>query len=195
MKTRHIMLLIVHIGLFAMTQTVAEDKTNTDELSSAVKSLRRGTPAKEVGRGLAIIEASGYKGLPLLLSYIDNKEIVAGTAQDPRPIMDPDTGEHVGWHKSEIGDVVFNYIQILIEGRRPKIYANFYVIDRAGAKQWFAERKHKSLLELRVEAAKLALKKVKDAYNEQSSDESKSTIFVFERRISEIAEGGCPDIK
>ena len=62
-------------------------------------------------------------------------------------------------NKVTLGDVAFDLIQYLVEGKIPIIYRKHFLLTKDNAKEWLSARKGKTIEQLQIEAAKTSLEK------------------------------------
>ncbi len=172
----------------------ASDDAKDKELRNAVSHLVEGIPPEVVMQNLYLLERTGTAAFPILIEAVDDNRNAAGSLQEARGFRQ-ENGKAPKLYVTQVGDVALSLFRSKIEGDRPGSCYSFYVLKRSNIKQWLAERAGKSLTELRVDAAKQALKSVKDTYSNSSSDDAMRAIFIFEKRINEIENGASPDIE
>jgi hypothetical protein len=128
----------------------------TDEYESAVAAFASGTPAAETTAAVDQLRAAGIDAFDVLLAHLDD-ETRASNEHFMRAVATVDEqGNVVPWEPT-IGDACFDLLHVQIEGSWPKAFRDHHVLDRSNIREWLAGRKYKSLHELRLECATLAL--------------------------------------
>ena len=172
----------------------ASDNEKDKELKNAISYLVEGTPPELVRQNLFLLERSGKSAFPVLVEVIDDNRNAAGSLQEARGYRQ-ENGKAPELYVTQIGDVAVSLLRSKIEGDRSGRYYPFYVLDRTNIKQWLAARGGKSLIELRVDAAKQALEVVKKKRANSDSDDLIRMTSIFEKRIADIENGASPNIK
>lgn len=172
----------------------ASDNEKDKELKNVISYLVEGTPPELVRQNLYLLERSGKSAFPVLVEVIDDNRNAAGSLQEARGYRQ-ENGKAPELYVTQIGDVAVSLLRSKIEGDRSGRYYPFYVLNRTNIKQWLAARGGKSLIELRVDAAKQALEVVKKKRANSDSDDLIRMTSIFEKRIADIENGASPNIK
>lgn len=197
MKFAQMMHVMTCAGLLvtaAFAQEMAADAGRREKVEAALTKVGKGIPNEEVVRNYDLLLSPRFEDLPVLLEHLDEESELAGCIQEPRMVRDETTGRFIRWRKSTTGDLAFLSIVYLIEGARPLRYGSFYVLDRRTIRAWLAERKDRTLLQLRAEAAEEGLKKALKLHADHESDDTRKFVAVMQERIPKILEGENPKI-
>jgi hypothetical protein len=192
MQMTYFVKLVIILAGFA-NSCCAEELIKAKEIDAAIRNIGQSDAAIAL-KGVAALEKLNVADLILVAKQVKNDNPACANLSEPLAKRDPQNGEVIGVRQTTVGDVVLGVIRDRIEGHWAKYYKGYSCIDKNNAQEWLQARADKNLLELRIEAAEMALKKVKDIYPNPKTDEEAKIVALYEERLKIIKNGGSPDI-
>ena len=168
--------------------TVAASPTDL-EFKEAFENLREGNPVEIVHKSYFVILSAEEKAFPMLLQQKKRTEIAKKAVfQESRVDKDPKTGEIIGLHAPQMGEVALMLIESQVMGRVPYSCWPYRIFDRSNVEEWLGKHKGRSLIELESAAAKESLELAEAAHIKEPDEGNKGAIAFFKGRLDEIEE-------
>ena len=175
--------LIILFFIFSHSFAFAEQIS----FSELFVGLTRQSPPEVVEKNLKALEKGGVDSINYLVTQLSNKTLAHDSFKSPsRATVDRSTGT-AKFIEATLGDVAFDLIVLIIEGRIPRSFRDKCALSPDNAKEWILARKGKNLTELQVEAAQITYNRAVAMNIEDQSEFSRYFLDYAAKRLNRLA--------
>jgi hypothetical protein len=179
---------IAFLCFSACTSTfAAEEGVDVVALKAAFAKLKRNSDYDLINSSLDKIRNGGMMSVKVLVNHLNDDAEASDYFVDGRHYNNKgDAVERSKWRYPKMGEVAFDLVQEIVEGRAPLEYRRYFVLTPENAKRWVDKHDQKSLLEVQIEATIQSLKSVesdRDGSEQKLLDEISK---FFEKRLVDL---------
>ena len=153
------------------------------QIRTAFIGLTPNQPKETIDKNLKVVVSGGVITLQVLVDEIRNKNIAHSSFEGTQNMAWNGDHDGMAFNKVTLGDVAFDLIQYLVEGKIPIIYRKHFLLTKDNAKEWLSARKGKTIEQLQIEAAKTSLERAAELESRNKTEYTQGMVRFFKKRL------------